>query len=159
MEDALRLEEIAPDVRNRSFEFFYWFSRFEFALKENQFLKNHTEGARAEPGWDQFISSHEATYGLSDIGSQLVAAAPKRQIVGPHGIDFVPVGFDDHPSELAKVVRLLKTVRNNLFHGGKHGAEGWDDPQRILLLMDLCINILDELAELGGIEADYKRYY
>ncbi|WP_414898536.1 hypothetical protein [Rhodovulum sp. YEN HP10] len=155
----MRLEDIAPDVRNRAFEFFYWFSRFEFALKENRFLKNQTPGSRAEPGWDQFVEKYEAAYNLSAAGSQLVDEAPQRQIVGQHRLEFIPVGFDDQPAELEKVVRLLKTVRNNLFHGGKHGVEGWDDPGRTVLLMSLCIDILDELAELAGIEADYKRYY
>lgn len=155
----MRLEDIRTELRNRAFEFFYWFSRFEFALKENGFLKNNTPGARAEPGWDQFIASHETGYVLTKAGSQLVEADPQRQIVGQHELKFVPVGFDNQLSELTKVVRLLKTVRNNLFHGGKHSAEGWDDPQRILLLLDLSISILDELSELGGIEADYKRDY
>ncbi|MBU2868077.1 hypothetical protein [Pacificibacter marinus] len=155
----MRLEDIAPDVRSRAFEFFYWFSRFEFALKENKFLKNPSPGSRAEPGWDQFIKAHEADYDPSAAGFQLVDEAPQRQIVGQHELEFVPVGFDDQPSELARVVRLLKTVRNNLFHGGKHGVESWDDPERTLLLMSLCIRILDELAELAGIDADYKRYY
>lgn len=155
----MRLEDIAADVRSRAFEFFYWFSRFEFALKENRFLKNPNPGSRAEPGWDQFIEAYEAAYDLSAAGSQLVDEAPQRQIVGLHGLEFVPVGFDDQPSDLARVVRLLKTVRNNLFHGGKHGAKGWDDPERTLLLMGLCTRILDELAELAGIDADYRRYY
>ena len=159
MEIGLRLEDVSADVRDRAFEFFYWFSRFEFALKENGFLKNNKPGARAEPGWGLFIGEHEAGYNLSEAGVRLVEASPQRQIVGPHGLKFTSVGFDDQPSELAKAVRLLKTVRNNLFHWGKHGVDGWDDPERTLLLIGLCVSILDELAELGGFEADYKRYY
>ena len=131
----MRLEDIAPDVRSRAFEFFYWFSRFEFALKENRFLKNPIPGSRAEPGWGQLVKAYEGDYELSAAGSQLVAEAPRRQIVGQHELEFVLVGLDDQPSELARVVRLLKTVRNNLFHGGKHGADGWDDPERSMLLM------------------------
>lgn len=155
----MRLEDIEPDIRNRAFEFFYWFSRFEFALKENGLLKHDAPGSRAEPGWDQFITTHQAEYVLTDLASRLVQANPKRQIVGQHGLQFVPVGFDDQPSELAKVVRLLKTVRNNLFHGGKHGADGWDDPQRTRHLLDLSISILDELAEVGGINGEYRCQY
>lgn len=155
----MRLEDIDDDLRDRAFEFFYWFSRFEFALKENGFLRNRAPGSRAEPGWDQFIAAHEADYVLTEVGLRLVEADPKRQIVGQHELEFVSVGLDDQPSDLAKVVRFLKTVRNNLFHGGKHGNEGWDDPPRALLLLGLSIGILDELGELGGFEADYKRYY
>jgi len=57
------------------------------------------------------------------------------------------------------VVTLLKTVRNNLFHGGKHGDDGWDDPERILTLLELSIRVLDELADLADFGADYTRYY
>lgn len=155
----MKPNDISTDLRNRAFDFFYWFSRFEFALKENKFLKNSTPGSPAEPDWGLFIAAHKAEYRLTEAGSGLVDAAPRRQIVGQHQLEFVPVGFDDQSSELEKVVRLLKTVRNNLFHGGKHGAEGWEDPPRTLLLLNLSIGILNELAEFGGIDADYKHYY
>jgi hypothetical protein len=57
------------------------------------------------------------------------------------------------------VAILLKTVRNNLFHGGKQGAAYWDDPERMRLLLPLSVTILAELAGLGGFEADYTGYY
>jgi len=56
-------------------------------------------------------------------------------------------------------VRYAKTVRNNLFHGGKHGSAYWDNPARMTLLLGTTITVLGELARLGGIEADYERYY
>lgn len=74
-------------------------------------------------------------------------------------LDFVPVGLDDRPSDLGKVVRLANTVRNNLFHGGKHGSESWDNPGRMRELLPIVIRVLDELADHAGIEADYRRLY
>ncbi|MES1383898.1 hypothetical protein ABUU23_19015, partial [Vibrio cholerae] len=58
-----------------------------------------------------------------------------------------------------RVIRLLKTVRNNLFHGGKHGADGWDNPERTQELLVIGKSILDHLARLADIEADYTQYY
>lgn len=155
----MRLEDISSELRERAFEFFYCFSRFEFALKENRFLKDEAPGARAEPGWENFITAFEDRYHLTEAGRQIIAENPQRQIVGYGDLVFRDVGFDDKPSDLGKVVRLLKTVRNNLFHGGKHGAEDWDKPKRNLLLLSVSICILNEFAELAGIEADYNRYY
>ena len=84
---------------------------------------------------------------------------PKCQIAGQHALEFVSVTYNNQTSELRKVVTLLKTVRNNFFHGGKHGNDGWDNPERILALLNLSIRVLDELAELGNFGADYTRYH
>jgi hypothetical protein len=54
---------------------------------------------------------------------------------------------------------MLKTVRNNLFHGGKHGEAFWDDPTRVQALLSNAQPVLAELAALGGFDADYVRYY
>jgi hypothetical protein len=70
-------------------------------------------------------------------------------------VTFTEVTFTDSASQLDRVTLLLKTVRNNLFHGGKHGSAYWDDPERIRLLLPLCITVLGELAEFGGMQADY----
>lgn len=155
----MQLENVDTNLRSRVFEFFYWFSRFEFALKERKFLKSKVVGARAEPDWADFIKAYEGQYELSQAGGSLVAQNPKVQIVGQHELEFLPVTYKDQPSELRQVVTLLKTVRNNLFHGGKHGDDGWDDPERILTLLELSIRVLDELADLADFGADYTRYY
>jgi len=44
----MRREEVNEKVSALAFEFFFWFSRFEFALKENGYLKVHRIGATAE---------------------------------------------------------------------------------------------------------------
>jgi len=65
----------------------------------------------------------------------------------------------DCQTELCKVVRLLKTIRNNLFHGGKHGADGWDDPERTKKLLQTGKTVLDQLSKVACFEADYRQYY
>lgn len=151
--------QISNALKNASFEFFYWFSRFEFALKENRYLKDTTVGAKAEPSWNAFVEKWSATYVPSAAALKLIAENPKRQVVGLTELEFRAVGFDDNPSELGKVVRLASTVRNNLFHGGKHGHENWDDPVRTEMLLNLVITLLHELAAHASIENDYRREY
>ena len=89
----MQLENVDTNLRSRVFEFFYWFSRFEFALKERKFLKSKVVGARAEPDWADFIKTYEGQYGLSQAGGSLVAQNPKCQIVGQHELEFVPVTY------------------------------------------------------------------
>ncbi|RCU45687.1 hypothetical protein DU002_14600 [Corallincola holothuriorum] len=156
----MRKEDIDHQLRELAFDFFYWFSRFEFALKENKFLKCNEQGKNAEPGWDSLVEFLAEGFEHTAETSELLQLNPKRQKVGAHSeLEWKDVGFDDCKSELCRVVRLLKTVRNNLFHGGKHGAEGWDNPERTERLLRVGKSILDQLAQLADIESDYTQFY
>lgn len=156
----MRKEEVTAELSNLAFDFFYWFSRFEFALKENGYLKSHAEGTRAEPGWGEFSVKWRPHYRLSKEAEALIASPPARQVVGlGDQLGWAPVCLDDCKSDLEKVVRLLNTVRNNLFHGGKHGGTDWDNPARTKELLDSGKAVLGQLASLAGIEADYTQYY
>lgn len=150
---------MARDFNNEldkiAFDFFYWFVRFEYALKENKFVRARRDGG-AEADWGQFIDKHHGAYVLSAPAKTLFAAPPQFQVViEDKAMKWVPVELADCKSELAQVVRLLKTMRNNLFHGGKKGPEGWSDPKRMKELLTLGKAILDEFAALAGMEADY----
>ena len=54
---------------------------------------------------------------------------------------------------------MLNTVRNNLFHGGKHGDMDMDNIERNIQLLYVSKLVLDQLAEFAGFDADYTRYY
>lgn len=156
----MRKEEINNELTSLAFDFFYWFSRFEFALKENRVLKKDEAGCNSEPGWDKFVGMYAAAFTASDDSKKLVALNPYRQKVSDNKeLEWKPVGRDDCKSELCLVVRLLKTIRNNLFHGGKHGADGWSDPQRTKELLICGKGVLDQLAKMADWESDYTQYY
>lgn len=155
----MRYEEIKDNLRPLIIDFFFWFSRFEFALKEANLLASHNVGAAAQPGWKDFVETYFGQYQPSAAAAELIAANPQKQVVGDNGLEFTDVIFKADDSPLRRVTVLLKTVRNNLFHGGKSGGAGWDDPERIRQLLPPCITILDELAALAGIEADYTGCY
>lgn len=156
----MRKEDVPSNLSNLAFDFFYWFSRFEFALKENGYLKSHVPGVKAEPGWQDFVDRWATQYKISTEAAHLLSSPPERQVVGAgDNLDWKPVGLTDCKSDLAKVVRLIATVRNNLFHGGKHSAAGWDDPERTKKLLIDSKEVLVHLAQLASIEADYTRHY
>lgn len=153
----MRRDDIPDDLRHLAFDFFYWFSRFEFALKEARFLKSKKVGAKAEADWDCFVAQYRGGYQPTPAAQALIDAKPQRQIVGETELDFCDV--DPGTSDLERVVRLAQTVRNNLFHGGKHGSDYWDQPERMKTLLSTTITVLDELADMADLLSEYKRYY
>lgn len=155
----MRHDDVDQDIRNLVFDFFYWFSRFEFALKERRFLKSEVVGAPAQPSWDKFVKAHRDRYVVSSAAKALLAEKPQRQIVGNPEHAFEDLSFSPSTADLDKVVAYAKTVRNNLFHGGKHGHNQWDNPARMRRLLTLTVTVLAELAILGDFGGDYDRYY
>lgn len=156
----MRREEIDNELRDATFEYFYWFSRFEFALKENKYLKDRTQGANAEPNWDKFQEQYRSEYVASEEAHRLIELHPKRQIVSEHEeLKWIPVGVSHCKDDLCKIITMLKTVRNNLFHGGKHGDVEMDSKKHNLELLKIGKLVLDQLASKTGLVSDYTRYY
>ncbi|MGE5501170.1 MAG: hypothetical protein ACM3W4_04515 [Ignavibacteriales bacterium] len=156
----MRHDDVPDDLKRLAFDFFYWFSRFEFALKEAGFLKSTKKGAKAEANWAGFIAKYSSVYVLTAAGQALIVANPQRQIVsGPGELTFGDVSTAPASGQLERVVELARAVRNNLFHGGKHGDDYWDEPARMEMLLKTTIKVLGELAEMADLQEDYKRYY
>ncbi|WP_242141022.1 hypothetical protein [Sphingomonas sp. TREG-RG-20F-R18-01] len=153
-------EVVQGNLRQLAFDFFYWFSRFEYALKDGHFLRSEVVGIPAEPSWKKFCQRYRDVYKPGPAAKALLDASPERQIVATGGgLDFEPVPFNPGVRDLDKVAELARTVRNTLFHGGKHGSNFWDDPTRMELLLRTTIDVLDELAKLGDLQAEYRREY
>ena len=156
----MRRVDIHADLSSLAFDFFYYFSRFEFALKENHYLKSHKAGQVAEAGWKEFVAKCSTQYKTSREASELIELSPHRQVVLADGtLAWKPLDMAVCKSELDAVVLCLKTVRNNLFHGGKHTCVGWDNPARIRALLASGKAVLGQLADLAEIESDYSRFY
>lgn len=156
----MRKDDITTDLAKAAFDYFYWFSRFEFALKEHGFLKSKEEGEKAEPQWGEFVSKYSGEYQLTDDAKELIVLHPKRQVIGAGGgLDWKPVGLEHCNNDLCKVVTMLTTVRNNLFHGGKHGDKEMDDVKRNILLLETAGKVLKQLAQTAEFQGDYDRYY
>nr|ABW33667.1 rcorf110 [Rhizobium rhizogenes] len=127
----MRRDEVGEDLVSLAFDFLYFFARFEYALKANGYLKKTEPGQPAEAGWRQFRERWEGDYKSSEAAVALIAANPKKQIIGDDGmLAFRAVGFPASTCELGQVIGYCQTVRNNLFHGGKSSTDGFDSPER-----------------------------
>lgn len=155
----MQRDNINDALKDLAFEFFYWFSRFEFALKENGLLKAGPHNS-AQADWNKFIATFEMHYEIDIAAEELLANPPDVQVVdNGHAWRWSPLTLSDDQSNLSKITLILKTIRNNLFHGGKHGAEGWDKPDRVEFLLSRGIQVLNSFSVLTGLESDYKRIY
>ena len=149
-------DAVDNELAQLGFEFFFWYARFEAALKANGYLKHEKPGDRAAPSWKRFVRRWETQYIASDQAAKLIALAPQAQIVGAGKTlvwtaTTIPVGS----SALHTTVLMLNTVRNNLFQGGVHGSLDWNDTQRTRELLAASRPLLDELAHFGGF---YKNF-
>lgn len=156
----MRYEDIKQNFRDAAFDFFYKFSRFESALKENGYWTTEKDNKRIKPDWNKFEKKFGNSYSISFDAKRLVKERPKYQVTDGHKVDWKAVGLDHCKDDsLTAVITCLKAVRNNLFHGGKHGDLEHDDISRNILLLTLGKGVLDELAKEADFEADYIRYY
>lgn len=156
----MKRRDVPNDLSGLAFDFFYWFSQMEFALKENGYLASHASGASAKPGWNDFSTQFHHEYLPAHEARWLLEATPKRQMVADNGeLEWKDVAFTDGESDLGRVIQLLNVVRNNLFHGGKHGSGGWDDSSRSCELLRNGIIVIRQLAALGHLEADLTQTY
>lgn len=104
-------------------DFFFLFSRFEYALKEVGFLLNSNPQAKAEPNWDWFANSIRLdffkTIQTNPSIEKFCAMPPKQQVVGVKSrLEWREV---DPVLDNASLFLALRRLRNNLFHGGKSG--------------------------------------
>ena len=121
--------ETPPDALDRElvFEFVWRFSVFECALKREGFLQR-VEGGRdaALPDWDSFAKSIVGRFsrvrvdGFEEAKKFLAAHPPQQQVVCDNQLAWKPLEQKSGESHEVFVIRLIKTARNNLFHGGKY---------------------------------------
>jgi hypothetical protein len=103
--------------------FFAMFSRFEYALKRARFLK---QKEKAEPNWDLFSNSVRGQLlSTNDEDFQtarqyLLSEPPNTQVVAGNELQWQSTVAGPGETEEHYLLRLVQTVRNNLFHGGKY---------------------------------------
>ena len=98
------------------------FSRAEYALKN---VKDFRHATKAEANWDKFAKKIGKKFlgidnnALSEAKKYLWNNPPKKQIIKKDSLFFddFPIGKKKNTQQL---LLMIRTVRNNLFHGGKH---------------------------------------
>lgn len=156
-------ENLYEVQRQLVLEFVCFFARFEFAMKTGGFLTG--DERRAEADWDK-LANHlkrdrkipdEMTSAFGRAVGNLIKAKPMKQVVGKAGLDWAESSQGTDSRE-AYVLRLVRCVRNNLFHGGKfpYPAGPIEGSERHTSLLKDSIAILEGcLAAMPRLEARF----
>lgn len=155
------VNELDKNILKASLEYLFWFSRFEYTLKKERHLRSHKIGSKAEPDWFEFRDKYFNKYSLTVHSKKLIALKPHQEIIENSDLDLcweeVPQCQDKNP--LCTIINLLKAVRNNLFHGGKHTSENEESKKRNLELIEVSILVIQEIAKINHFgEETFKPY-
>jgi hypothetical protein len=129
-------------------DFFAVFSRFECALKCAGYTKK--EGTEVEPNWyllaadlrDHFDPGR--TDELTQAVDYFLKNPPQKQSLDGGVLGWVESSRPQNEPPLLKLVCFVRTVRNNLFHGGKHLGTRLAEPARDTTLLRHGLTILGE---------------
>ena len=146
--------------RDLLLEFFLSFGRFEYALKTTGFFVRKPENSlrppTAEPDWDRFavLLCDSFAPGKNDELARacryLTESPPNKQVI----INDAPAWetpVRGTQSEIEFVLRMVRSVRNNLFHGGKHSIDVHES-ERTELLLRSCLVVLTECLALAPVQ-------
>jgi hypothetical protein len=142
------IAQIARDPeRDVAWEFFVFFSRFEYARKRVDEFLMPSDGD-AKPNWDRFASQADGRFPLPDppvtAAVHFYSNEPPRRQVRANGIlDWSePEARIGNEPLLVWLLRAVRVVRNKLFHGGKFPQFVFNDPSRNGALLRHAIVIL-----------------
>jgi hypothetical protein len=140
--------------RDLAFMFFGFFSRFEYAVKRGGFLKGATKAVG--PDWDAFANSLRGRFQnvkppFGEAVAFLLKEPPRTQVVSGTGLGWVPTVQGNGESHERYILRLVTTIRNNLFHGGKYPVPigPMDDVARNRRLLEAGLVVLKQCLELN----------
>jgi hypothetical protein len=147
-------------------DFFVEFSRFECALKKAGFVMSGSYG-NASPAWDEFADTFSEK--LDAVKDEEFASAklflfqepPRKQVfVAPKSMRWESNPRRDNESDARYLLRLVRDVRNNLFHGGKYpvtdGGPISDESLRNAKLLIACLTVLNQCRSLDD---DVKHFF
>lgn len=147
-------------------EFFLAFSKFEYALKTTgMFIRpnaGQNSSLRAEPDWKRFSASLQntfngnATIDLKRACEYLKDRPPNQQVIVDDAVEWEMPTRAVGESDIQFLLRMVRSVRNNLFHGGKHSVEVHEDTQRTEMLLRSSLTVLHAcLAIVPQLESAY----
>lgn len=142
-------------------QFFAAFSRFEFALKEAGFAKKRrANDDSVQPDWSGYAKTVGGQFAkvngrrFQDAVEFITNFPPNIQVVGAGGtLKWQAPARAPKDTDEDYVLRLVRTVRNNLFHGGKHsgGPSQWERDGELLgvslVILEHCLEISPKVAQ------------
>ncbi len=142
--------------------FFLTFARFEYALKASGLFKrtnpqrnDPSRPPEAQPDWDTFAVSlrcafqPDRTETLKRACEYISDSPPSKQVIIDDAPSWETPVRPSHESDVEFLLRMVRCVRNNLFHGGKHNNEVHEDTERTEMLLKSSLTILDECLALS----------
>lgn len=143
-------------------EFFLTFSRFEYALKASDLFtrpnrprNDPSRPLEAQPDWDKFARSlgerfqSDKTDALKHACEYIFNSPPWKQVIINGAIAWETPVRPAHESDIVFLLRMVRSVRNNLFHGGKHNIDVHEDTQRTEMLLRSSLVVLEECLALA----------
>ena len=140
-------------------EFFLAFSCFEFALKNAGYAhpcpRQNGRLPSVDPGWDTFAASVRDLFKrtrnpeLNSACDYMLENPPLEQVLIETGLAWETNNPCESVSEVECLLRLVRRVRNNLFHGAKFSNEAFEDTSRQEMLLKGSLLILAECLDVS----------
>lgn len=131
-------------------EFFIAFSRFEFALKAENFVLGVD---RINADWDRYVGSilfnPNATPELRVSVDYILNNPPRVQSIRNNVIVWTNRNFNPNTSDVLKLRYHITDIRNNLFHGGKFNGTFEPENSRNFILVNSALQILNNWLTLN----------
>lgn len=132
-------------------EFLHTFTRMEYALKASGDFADGGD-TRVQAAWDRFANDIDTAFrSIADNQFQaavdlLLTEPARRQIL----TGFSPLVLDPNATKAQRTLLVVRTVRNNVVHGGKIQPEGENEAGRNERLVASSLTVLEHAKELNN---------
>ncbi len=129
-------------------DFFSNFSRFEYALKEAGYVKRNEQYGNAEIDWRKFRRAIRHSYNpemnpeVADAVEYLFSEPPRSHALDSGSLTWEDLERKDYQTDIDWLLLLVKTVRNNLFHGSKYAYYSREELDRDTQLLKSSLVVL-----------------
>jgi hypothetical protein len=133
------------------FDFFLTFARMEFALKNAGFVIGDEDSVN--PAWDAFGNAikdrfkRKKTKELDMAVDYILINPPMKQVLRRGNLMW-DTNLPNAGSETQTLLVLIRRIRNNLFHGGKHNFGVHENTERTTQLLKNSLLIIQECSSL-----------
>lgn len=129
------------------------FTRAEYALKSTGYADGNE--SRVDPAWDRYANEiHEKFIEINDkeideASDYLLNNPPRKQILSSGRVAFIERQIDHNQKSTQQLLLIVRSVRNNLFHGGKFLPEGELEAGRNQKLVETALLVLSACISLN----------
>lgn len=151
MPDYVTLFE--PEDQQRVFRFLALFARWECALKRSHFARAGAH-RQAEADWNAFADTVAGALDGVQVANyatardHMLSNPPRRQCLEDGQLRWRPNPRRANESDARYLFRVVKDVRNNLFHGGKYQGGPFHELARDRRLIDSATQVLEAMIDL-----------